>query len=49
MGMTHLFFNGDFITKDKFNKCFVYDEATPIDSKYEHCMKKVRCKNNSSG
>ena len=44
MGMTHLFFNGDFITKDKFNKCFVYDETTPIGSKYEHCMKKLSVK-----
>lgn len=44
MGMTHLFFNESFITKDKFNKCFVYEKSTPIDSKYEHCMKKLGVK-----
>ena len=39
-GMTHLFFDKQFIANQKFERCFYYGKKIPVDQKYKLCMNK---------
>ena len=43
-GTTNLYFNGNYISNHKFNKCFYYDKTISQDQKYNECVNQLGIK-----